>query len=59
VANLRGSSANFLKTFPADGIAQDRAATWQNIPADGKISIGFAKVGVSGDACLRWDDVDL
>jgi len=59
VADLSGPSPNFLKTFLADGIAQDRAATWRDVPVDGKIPIGFRKLGVGGGGCMGWNNADL
>jgi hypothetical protein len=59
VADLSGPSANFLQTFPAYRIAQNRAATRRDVPVDGKISIGFPKVRIAGNGALRWNDAYL
>jgi hypothetical protein len=59
VADLSGPSTNFLQTFLADGIAQDRAATWRDVPVDGKIPIGFRKVVVGGGGCMGWNNANL
>ena len=59
VADLSGPSANFLQTFLAYRIAKDRAATREDVPADGNISIGSPEVSVGGDGALRWNDAYL
>ena len=59
VADLSGPGANFLQTFLAYRIAEDRAAIRRGVPVDGKICIGFPKLGVRGDIALRWNDAYL